>query len=82
MRAREEVSAFQEGESAVILLRLRSSIWRYVTRGVATGREYVFREAWPVAVDPADAPEMLSRARRQGCCGRPVESVPIFERLA
>jgi hypothetical protein len=60
-------------------LRLRLPLARYVTRGAVSGKVYQFGPGEAIAVDAVDAPEMLARRRRFGCCGGPIVEEPLLE---
>lgn len=63
-----------------VTLRLVLDVGTYVVMG-KIGRVYRFLHGETVEVDSRDAPGLLSKTRRAGCCGSPTREQPIFEEV-
>lgn len=55
----------------------------YYIASVKSGNRYVWDGPGAItSVNECDAEELLSRTRVVGCCGRPVEELPLFRRIS
>ena len=67
----------------MVVVRLIQPVGAYTARGQVTGREYHWSGSGStVVVDDTDAPELLARRVRRGCCGSPPRELPIFAMTA
>lgn len=51
-----------------------------IVTGIPSHNEYIFNDEnkHTVNVLDEDVPDLLSKTRKQGCCGNPIEYIQIF----
>ena len=74
-----EATVMTEGNSGWISIRSKYHV-KYIYNSVTTGERYEWGRAGSiVSVHPDDAPALLAKFRKNGCCGSAPQKNYIFE---